>query len=389
MMVRLLAALALSFALFAAPAQANLLTNSSFELPSGQGWKVEPNGAVDVGTLTTPGVAREGAGFGVARTGGAGRSFAQDIGFAPVPGRSYSYSVWVRSADGQPFRGRIALWGVGQTASESSVTDFTAGGAWTLVSAPLSPTTAHDFLRAEIYLLTSDADLYVDGAQVIDSGLANASFEQGFGGWSTQEGVGASAAIVPGAAREGNGLATVGTGIAGRSFYQDAGAPAPGQTWVYSAWVRSVSGRPFSGQMTVWALGGTQEAGSTQFTADGNWTLVSAPLSVVNAGHTALRAELYLNTVNENLQVDGAQLVNTGLANASFELANFSGWNTFPYGALTAATSARVAARASGSRPSRPVRPAAPSPSSSPRPPRARCSRRGCARPRTRRWPAR
>ena len=61
MMVRLAAALALALLVFAAPAQANVLTNSSFERPSGQGWTlVGAGGPVEVGTLTTPGVAREG-----------------------------------------------------------------------------------------------------------------------------------------------------------------------------------------------------------------------------------------------------------------------------------------------------------------------------------------
>ena len=212
MMVRLAAALVLALLVVAAPAQANVLTNSSFERPSGQGWTlVGAGGPVQVGTLTTPGVAREGVGFGVARTPNAGSSFIQDVSVANGPGRSYSYSVWVRSADGQPFKGRVALWGLGQNPSEASVTDFTAGGSWTLISAPLSPAAAHDTLRAEIYMLTANADLYVDGAQVIENKLVNASFEQGFGGWATQEGVGASAALVPGAAREGNGVATVAT----------------------------------------------------------------------------------------------------------------------------------------------------------------------------------
>ena len=188
-------------------------------------------------------------------------------------------------------------------------------------------------------------------------------------------------------------MATVATGIPGRSFFQDVGiGAAPGQTWVYSAWVRSASGRPISAQMTLWALGGTQEAGSTQFTADGNWTLVSAPVSVTTGGHTTLRSELYLNTVNENLQVDGAQLVNTGLANSSWELAYFSGWDTYPFGAPAAAVSRHGRPRRHGPRLGRGRRRGARVHAVARRARRrgrATCSPRGCARRRTSRSRAR
>src|SRR4051794_12337029 len=187
MKVRLATALVLMLALFAPPADAagpNLLRNASWEQPSFQGWDFFLDGPSDAGTQFTPGGAREGAGYGVIQTPVAGRSFAQDVPVAAQVTRSYSFSVWMRSASGAPYKGTLALFGMGSTI-EGAGTDFTVGGAWTLVTTSLNVSqSGHTQLRAQVYMHSPNLQLQLDGAQLIDAGLTNSSWERGFSGWS-------------------------------------------------------------------------------------------------------------------------------------------------------------------------------------------------------------
>jgi hypothetical protein len=47
----------------------------------------------------------------------------------------------------------------------------------------------------------------------------------------------------------------------------------------------------------------------------------AVPLSIVSGGHTALRAEIYIDTPNVNVDIGTTSLQNVGLANADFEIA--------------------------------------------------------------------
>ncbi len=117
------------------------------------------------------------------------------------------------------------------------------------------------------------------------------------------------------------------TSQAGGSVAQDVTiAPQPGQSYSFSVWLRAAPGvNSVSGSVALWGLGGTQENGSTSFTVGQEWTLVTAPLDVQNPGHTSLRAEIYMQTTGANFDADGAQLINAGLQNASFESSS-AGW---------------------------------------------------------------
>jgi len=121
-------------------------------------------------------------------------------------------------------------------------------------------------------------------------------------------------------AHEGLSYLDVDTSTAHGSIAQDiAVVPAAGSSYNFSAWVRSKANASVSGSLCLWALGGTQESASTYFTVGPKWTLVSVPLDVADSGHTGLRAEIYMDTVNTQYAVDGAQLVYTPLVDASFE----------------------------------------------------------------------
>ena len=116
------ALLLLAFLCLAAPAQAqsvNLLTNASFEQSSGRGWAAYGGGPVDVSTGSSGG-AREGARYGVVKTSAAGNAVYQDVTTNVLARRSYSLSLWVKSASGRPFKGTLALYGILNTESEGT-----------------------------------------------------------------------------------------------------------------------------------------------------------------------------------------------------------------------------------------------------------------------------
>src|SRR6185436_3099010 len=73
------------------------------------------------------------------------------------------------------------------------------------------------------------------------------------------------------------------------------------------------------GSVAIWALGGRQRTTATHFVVTSSWTRVQVSLSIETSGYTGLRAEIYLNTVDAPLQIDGTRLTPAGLMNASFE----------------------------------------------------------------------
>jgi hypothetical protein len=186
------------------------------------------------------------------------------------------------------------------------------------VTAPLDvQNSGHTELRAEIYMGTTNENLDADGAQLINTGLENGNFEDSSAGWFQsalasdvnlqQYNPGSEGA---GYAKNGNGFLEMNTSQPEGSVAQDVSvALAPGQSYTFSVWLRATPGEsPFSVDVALWALGGTQEQGATGATVGQSWTLVTAPLDVQNSGHTELRAEIYMGTTNENLDADGATL---------------------------------------------------------------------------------
>lgn len=338
----LLAALLLT--LLAAPAAhaagPNLLRNASFEQPSLRAWSLFGPG--QGGTQTTPGLAREGRGYGIVQSPAATDTIAQDVSVSVAAHRSYSFSLWVRSASGRPFKGTIALFGLSGPV-EGTGTDFTAGADWQLVTATLSATHAHTALRAQVDLHSPGEQLLLDGAQLLDVRLRNASFEDATGaGWSTD----GAALQSAGTSRDGVRAGVVTAAGSGGSIFQDHPLTVvPSQHHTVSMWVRSVSGAPVPGRLFVIATGGEADSASTAFTAGPQWQLVTTTLRTDSPSNTVLRSQLTLLTSGLGVYVDGAQLTLPALGNASFEQAFFRAWDLFPRGPLTAASAQPGATR--------------------------------------------
>ncbi len=316
------------------PATPNLLTNASFE-HSRYGWTESSYGpyGVNVANYSDPSIAREGAGYLEMNAGASGGYAYQVVAVAPQPGECYTFSAWVRSAGGAPFSGALTILGRGGT-EETCATAFVVGSEWTMVSVPLDVVSAdHTHMEVRVVMSTTGENLDMDGAQLLKAGLMNASLEHSKSGWE-ESGWSVNCMNYSDSdyAPEGAGYLEMNTSESGGSVYQDVSvAPQQEESYTFSAWLRSSSDTPFSGALALWGMGGTAEGSSTEFTVGPQWTLVSVSLDVITTGHTSMRAYIYMTTTGGNLDMDGAQLVNAGLMNASFEHSS-GGWYSWGWG---------------------------------------------------------
>ncbi|MCG3206880.1 MAG: hypothetical protein FOGNACKC_00479 [Anaerolineae bacterium] len=106
-----------------------------------------------------------------------------------------------------------------------------------------------------------------------------------------------------------------------KSIYQDAGPPQAGVTYHFSIWLRAAdaaiaAGKPRTGRLALWAFNGApaREHATINFQLhDTNWHCIETALTVQQAGHAALRAELYFTALdNFDTYLDAATLRNDG-----------------------------------------------------------------------------
>jgi hypothetical protein len=242
-------------------------------------------------------------------------SVAQDLNMPVASGSSYQFSAWVRSAPGQgSVSGRLALTALGGSNGESVATAFNAGSAWTRVQATVHIVAdGRTGLRAELILDTANVPLQVDGARLVPSGLADASFENHLPAWrpfNQAAAVTATTQSGTGQAKDGNSFLRLASSAANGSLAQDLGRPLAGLTYTFSLWVRAVPGShaPASGSIALWGLNGTAESSNVPFTATSDWTLVVATLDVQHDDHDGLRAEVYVSNGGGSFDIDGACL---------------------------------------------------------------------------------
>jgi Protein kinase domain/Carbohydrate binding domain/Putative zinc-finger len=302
----------------------NLLRGAGFDRP-GRGWRATgSDGSVQL--TWRAGVLR------VATTG-PNRSVAQEVPWIIAPGRSYYFGVQVRVPDGQPaVRGRLRLSGIGRSGAASSTTPFVARARWSPVAVTLSPKGHYYRFRAEL-VLDSAGSIEVDGAELSDAGLVDASFEDS----ST---VHRSAAWRPynlpievqtrwlvTDAFDGIRALELRTARKDGSIAQDTlRSPLAGTTYTFFARLRAGAGASrVAGNLVLWSLGEEHRLAVTGFEVGRTWTEAEVNLDVEEPGSTALRAEVYLTTVGAPLEIDATRLVPAGLVNASFE-AGASGW---------------------------------------------------------------
>ncbi len=324
------------------PLAINLLSGGGFET-AGPAWQVTPDVQLVISPSGTGGVeAHDGSAFAEASTrvaGGAHAVYQQVQGVDAGPGHSYSFSIWLRTRAHQTVNACAVLWAQGGQA-ESGSTCIAVDSHWTLVTAPLDLTgPGHTGLQAQVVINTAGAKLDLDGAELVSAGLGDASFEGGAGAWQHTLG----ATLVPqvsGAggitAHDGSGYAEATTAAAGgaggdQGVYQavsgiDAG---PGRSYDFSIWLRSRSSAPVRACAVLSSIGAAVESGRTCGSFGPSWAALTAPLDITGPGHTGLQVEVVIETMGATLEVDGAQLLMTGLTGSGFE-AGAGTWQATP-----------------------------------------------------------
>ena len=196
-----------------------------------------------------------------------GGSVYQDVPLIAVPGQSYTFSIWVRSAATTKANVCVVLWGIGSGIQVHGQTCALVSTTWTQLSAPLDVDTAGlADLRAQVYLHTSNIKVDLTGSALVNDGLSSASFENNATtGWTTQSPRGATtralAEKAPGLPEDGH-LLKLGTSRPGGSVYQDVPASlAPNQSYTFSIWLRSNAPSKERVCVVLWGLGGTAAEG--------------------------------------------------------------------------------------------------------------------------------
>ena len=296
-----------------------LLDNASFDSGGPSPWQWDQNAQMNV-VVASSGGAKEGPSYLQASTAINGGSVWQDVSAPIATNADQTFSVWVRSPSGQA-SGTLALWGIGINGIEGAETPFVAGAGWTEVVTTLDPQQTHNVLRAQIYLDTPGTDLDLDGAELVQQLLRNASLDTpGPSVWQSDPSNQVNMTVGQGGAVDGPRYLDASDAHAGGSVYQDVSAAiSPNIDDTFSIWVRSPGGAPATGSVALWAIGtnGT-EGSSTPFVASSSWTQIFTTLDPIET-HSALRAQMYLNTTGVQLQFDGGVLTTNLLRQASFE----------------------------------------------------------------------
>lgn len=171
--------------------------------------------------------------------------------------------------------------------------------------------------------------------------LRNASLEEGStAGWGVL-GPGTTNVAAyndPAEARDHQWFGQTNVSQASGSIYQDVSvAPAPGESYTFSLWVRSATATPVDLNIVLWAVGGNQQTGEQRVTLGHGWRLVSVTLDVREGGHPHLRAQMYIATPGTNIDFDGAQLQRNLLRNGSLEEGSAVGWGVLGPGTTNVA----------------------------------------------------
>jgi hypothetical protein len=231
---------------------------------------------------------------------------------------AYTFGVWVRSPDAEPYSGHIRIAATGGT-TETMTTDFTVGSEWTYVTVTLDVLlNKHSKVRVYIHPDEVGRTLYYDGPTLMPNlNVTDPSFDvDATGGITAPDGV--TVEQIP--ADESTGPAADGTGMLRVTRTTDdpgyiqldaARKIGVGETYTAQVWVRSATpGTPHTGVLTLEGLASTlgTDTASTAFTATDTWQLVTVSLTTTLAGLTSLRTTVSMDANGDALYIDGAQL---------------------------------------------------------------------------------
>ena len=312
---------------------ANLVSNPSFE--SGlAGWKTSGFSSGDGRSSA----ARRIGSYSLRLAGAGAQSASQPVTFASGKSRRFVLAAWNKTNGTSSSRGPVEV--------RASVR-YTDGSA---MSVPLSfARTAHAWTYDERFFDTSSSkplssitvsaslkdqtgEAFFDGIRLLESPVANPSFEDGLAGWRIA-GFVSGDGLTQTSARDGfRSLAM--SGGAAKSAVQFAPLPARrGERFVVSAWNRSVGTNssgpaPALNVMLIYTDGSRSVSNLPFAAAAHEWTRNEF---VVKAAKDLRSAAITLGNANPSGSTffDGIRVARTWTTNPSFE-AGLAGWS--PYG---------------------------------------------------------
>ncbi|MEJ3403531.1 hypothetical protein WDJ51_02180 [Rathayibacter sp. YIM 133350] len=323
----------------------NWVRSASFEGGSVAGWTAS-NGFINTQVYRDSSISQDGEWFFATNTPAAGRALTQDARRNVSIGESATVTMWVRSADSTPYKGTLAVWGLGGT-QEGSRTDFTATTKWQQVTTELPVyASSHDVIRLDLYLQQTLGTLWVDNvsmsfgkAPAKRNLLSNPSFEGSFAGWGPGNGAINQQVWQDKNAYDGAWLAAANTSQAGRSFAQEFPvSPRSGDVYNFSIALRSETpSAPMKGRVAIWALGRSAPMNSVaDFTAGGTWSTVSVSIDIGSLAPSAIKVEIYMDSVGSTLWLDAGTLARNVLTAGSME------GGAFPWSATAAGVNVAV-----------------------------------------------
>jgi hypothetical protein len=250
------------------------------------------------------------------------------------PPDTWTFRVWIRTANCASAIGYLGLRVFDWTASEDTYMPFTATSQWQAftVTSRFTHTgdggnpPVHFVLQTSLQMVTPNCNYDFDGASLQRNYINVSSWEESFSPWAMAVPQGCAPAYAryhysQTSTKDDDYLlqANRNNCASGNVFlYQEvAHYPTTGDTYHARVWVRSSwPNQNVSGYVKLLAFGGTLESQETYWSITANdfaWKEVGVDLTTNNPNHTSLRIELHLNTVSCNgnpcqYDFDGAQV---------------------------------------------------------------------------------
>lgn len=323
----------------------NLLTNGSFESRLAP-WRWR---GLVAGDGVTTAVKREGTAsfrFG----GGGSKSIAQPIAFAGGTGRRFVLGGWSRTVSSSPSGGAVELL------AAARYTDGSAGvvrlpfsrspHAWTYDELAFTTSASKQLATVTVgaSYLNQTGEGYFDAIRLLESPIANPSFEDGLGGWGGS-GLASGDGPTTSAARDGVRSLALGAGGAKRVIQYLPLSGLRSERVVLSAWNRadapSALGGPIAVALTLINTDGTRSATSLEFPkAAHGWTLGEVTVAAPKHFSSAVVTVVFDNQTGTAF-FDAIRISKTWTANPSFEN-GLTGWSSYGFGSGDGVVSAVV-----------------------------------------------
>lgn len=243
----------------------------------------------------------------------------QDVYMDPTKNNSYEAGIMMRSPSGAPVQAQLVLWalqapGVSGPISSPAITPVTVSSAsWQDYDVEIGVTAAdYTALRLQVYLETPGVNLDLDAASLVNAGIDNSSFEDGFAGWSRGS-TAMNVAVYSGGAAEDNNFLEMNTGTGSFAAVSARAKSIVTAGHAYNGYadLRSPTGVPITVQLQLWTYGKTPRkiAGTKVVVSSDSWTNYPVELIAGHSGYDGLALHIVETTRNVNLDVGAVSVI--------------------------------------------------------------------------------